>query len=98
MERSKRKEKVFIDWSQNTASKTTVAVYSVRALPAAERVNAGHVGRAGRRPVRPGTPARLAIRRRDQVLERVERHGDLHAPVLEVAPGAAAPRRAPTRS
>ena len=33
MERSRRKGKVFIDWSQNTASKTTVAVYSVRALP-----------------------------------------------------------------
>ena len=31
---SDRTGKVFIDWSQNTASKTTVAVYSVRARPA----------------------------------------------------------------
>lgn len=33
MDPSKRSKKVMIDWSQNTASKTTVAVYSVRARP-----------------------------------------------------------------
>ena len=32
MDPAKRKQKVMIDWSQNNASKTTVGVYSVRAL------------------------------------------------------------------
>ena len=78
MERSKRQEKVFIDWSQNTASKTTVAVYSVRALPQPsvstpvtwDELDDALAARRRRRPaLRPG-----------QVLERVERLGDLHAP------------------
>jgi bifunctional non-homologous end joining protein LigD len=82
MERSRRKGKVFIDWSQNTASKTTVAVYSVRALPQPsvstpvtwdELDDALSQGDAARLRFDPG-----------QVLDRVERQGDLHAPVLEV--------------
>jgi bifunctional non-homologous end joining protein LigD len=82
MERSKRKEKVFIDWSQNTASKTTVAVYSVRALPEPsvstpvtwdELDDALAAGDASALRFDPG-----------QVLDRVQRLGDVHAPVLEV--------------
>jgi bifunctional non-homologous end joining protein LigD len=82
MERSKRKEKVFIDWSQNTASKTTVAVYSVRALPEPsvstpvtwdELDDALAAGDAAALRFDPG-----------QVLDRVQRLGDVHAPVLEV--------------
>jgi bifunctional non-homologous end joining protein LigD len=82
MERSRRKEKVFIDWSQNTASKTTVAVYSVRALPQPsvstpvtwdELDDALAGGDAGALRFDP-----------DQVLDRIGRLGDLHAPVLEV--------------
>jgi bifunctional non-homologous end joining protein LigD len=82
MDRSRRKGKVFIDWSQNTASKTTVAVYSVRALaePSVstpvtwdELDDALTSGDAG--PLRFGP---------DQVLERARGLGDLHAPVLEV--------------
>jgi bifunctional non-homologous end joining protein LigD len=82
MERSKRRQKVFIDWSQNTASKTTVAVYSVRALPQPnvstpvawdelEAAVAGHDAAALRFDP-------------DEVLKRVERSGDLHQPVLEL--------------
>ncbi len=82
MERSRRKEKVFIDWSQNTASKTTVAVYSVRALPQPsvstpvtwdeldDALAGGDVGALRFDP--------------DQVLDRIGRLGDLQAPVLEV--------------
>jgi bifunctional non-homologous end joining protein LigD len=82
MERSRRKEKVFIDWSQNTASKTTVAVYSVRALPQPsvstpvtwdELDDALAAGDAGALRFAP-----------DQVLDRVRRLGDLHASVLEL--------------
>lgn len=82
MERSKRKEKVFIDWSQNTASKTTVAVYSVRALPqpsVSTPVTWDELDDA----LAGGDAAALRFDP-DQVLERVERLGDLHAPVLEV--------------
>ena len=80
MEKSIRKNKVLIDWSQNTASKTTVSVYSVRALdrPSVstpvtwdELDDALTAGDAGRLRFGP-----------DDVLDRVERLGDLHAPVL----------------
>jgi bifunctional non-homologous end joining protein LigD len=82
MDRSRRKGKVFIDWSQNTASKTTVSVYSVRALPEPsvstpvtwdELDDALAGGDATALRFDPG-----------QVLDRVGRHGDLHRPVLEV--------------
>ena len=33
MKKSVRKGKVFVDWSQNSRHKTTVAVYSLRARP-----------------------------------------------------------------
>ena len=82
MDKAVRKKKVFIDWSQNTASKTTVAVYSVRALdhPSVstpvtwdELEDALSAGDASRLRFEPA-----------QVLERVERDGDLHAPVLDL--------------
>jgi len=83
MERSKRKEKVLIDWSQNTASKTTVAVYSVRALPqpsVSTPVTWDELDDA----LTAADAARLRFDP-DQVLQRVSRLGDLHAPVLEVS-------------
>jgi bifunctional non-homologous end joining protein LigD len=82
MDRSKRKEKVFIDWSQNTASKTTVAVYSVRALPQPsvstpvtwdELDDALTSGDADSLRFDPSA-----------VLQRIERDGDIHASVLDV--------------
>lgn len=92
MERSRRKGKVFIDWSQNTASKTTVSVYSVRALPAPnvstpvtwdELDDALARGDAAALRFDPG-----------QVLDRLAQRGDLHRPVLDVVqelPGQLAP-------
>ncbi|WP_106399582.1 non-homologous end-joining DNA ligase [Actinocorallia populi] len=74
MERKLRTGKVFVDWSQNSLSKTTVAPYSLRALeePSVStpltwaEVEEGRAVRFG--------PA--------QVLERVREHGDLLAPLL----------------
>lgn len=80
MTKSLRVGKVLVDWSQNTRSKTTVSVYSLRARerPTAstpvswEEVEAGASGEA-----------ELVFDLAD-VLERIERHGDLFAPVLEL--------------
>lgn len=82
MDKSKRKDKVFIDWSQNTASKTTVSVYSVRALPrpsVSTPVTWDELDDA----LSSGNPDSLRFEPAE-VLERVESHGDLHAPVLEL--------------
>lgn len=82
MEKSRRKKKVLIDWSQNTASKTTVAVYSVRALDrpsVSTPVTWDELDGA----LSARDPSLLRFEP-DQVVERVERLGDLHAPVLEL--------------
>jgi bifunctional non-homologous end joining protein LigD len=71
-----RRGKVLIDWSQNDEHKTTVSVYSLRAR---ERPTVST-------PVRWSEledPAGLMFEAPD-VLERVERHGDLFAPVAEL--------------
>jgi bifunctional non-homologous end joining protein LigD len=79
MERAKREGKVFIDWSQNDQHKTTVNVYSLRARP---------------RPTvsTPLTWEEVENCRRaadltfeaSQVLERVDKHGDLFEPLLSL--------------
>jgi bifunctional non-homologous end joining protein LigD len=71
-----RKGKVLIDWSQNDENKTTVCVYSLRAR---ERPTVST-------PVRweeIEEPDALVFEASD-VLERVEEHGDLYAPVAEL--------------
>jgi bifunctional non-homologous end joining protein LigD len=83
MGKEHRPGKVFVDWSQNTFSKTTVAVYSMRArarptvstpLDWAE-VDAAIAG---------GDAAALRFDAH-QVLERVAERGDLFEPVRSVA-------------
>ncbi len=74
MTKSLRPGKVFLDWSQNAAAKTTVSAYSLRAAPTPtvsapltwDEVESGSV-----RPLSP-----------DEVLARLERDGDLLAPLL----------------
>jgi bifunctional non-homologous end joining protein LigD len=95
MTKKLRKGKVFVDWSQNTESKTTVAVYSLRArerptvstpLEWDEVEAAAESGDP--EPIRFEAP---------QVIERVEERGDLFAPVLELKqrlPGLKALQRA----
>ena len=76
MKKSLRGGKVFIDWSQNSFHKTTVAVYSLRAR---ERPTVST----------PVTWDEIADDSLDlvfetaDVLERIEQHGDLFAAVLE---------------
>jgi bifunctional non-homologous end joining protein LigD len=80
MTKSLRRGKVFVDWSQNDESKTTVAVYSLRAR---ERPTVSApldwdevAAIADRRD-----PDLVAFEARE-VLERIEERGDLFAPVL----------------
>ena len=79
-DKSVRPHKVLIDWSQNSSFKTTVAVYSVRARPrptVSTPVTWDEVESAERS----GDRADLVFEA-PEVLDRVERRGDLMAPVL----------------
>ena len=77
-----RRGKVFVDWSQNSEHKSTVCAYSLRARdrPAVSTpVSWEEVERAQSE----GDAALLTFDP-DQVLDRVEEHGDLFAPVLSL--------------
>jgi bifunctional non-homologous end joining protein LigD len=81
-DKSVRPNKVLIDWSQNTSFKTTVAVYSVRARPrptVSTPVSWEEVEAA----VEAGE-AHALVFDAPAVLDRVDRLGDLMAPVLSV--------------
>jgi len=78
MTKSLRTGKVFVDWSQNSAAKTTIAPYSMR-------------GRDEPTVAAPRTweeieDPDLRHLRFDEVLDRVERDGDLLAPLDEIVP------------
>jgi bifunctional non-homologous end joining protein LigD len=83
MTKAIRPGKVFIDWSQNSAAKTTVTPYSLRAqeFPTVstpltwDEVEAVGTGEASPKHYRA-----------DEVLDRVERHGDLLADLLRPGP------------
>jgi bifunctional non-homologous end joining protein LigD len=82
MTKARRTGKVLIDWSQNDAKKTTVCVYSLRALerPTASTPVAWDEVRVTRDSE---DPASLAFEA-GQVLQRVAQRGDLFAPVLSL--------------
>jgi bifunctional non-homologous end joining protein LigD len=73
-----RRGKVLIDWSQNDEHKTTVCVYSLRAR---ERPTVSTP--LDWAEVEAGEPEGLVFEA-DDVLARVEEHGDLFAPVVEL--------------
>ena len=79
MTKSLRPGKVLVDWSQNNGAKTTVAPYSLRAraLPTVSTPVTWEEIEACR------APEDLRFTASD-VLDRVQRHGDLLAPLLEV--------------
>jgi bifunctional non-homologous end joining protein LigD len=82
MKKVERGGKVFVDWSQNHRSKTTIAVYSLRARErptASTPVSWDEVEAVADS----GNGSSLAFEA-DAVLDRVERLGDLFAPVLEL--------------
>ncbi|HZN16542.1 MAG TPA: non-homologous end-joining DNA ligase [Acidimicrobiales bacterium] len=82
MTKALRAGKVFIDWSQNARHKTTIGVYSLRAFERPtcstpitwDELEDGHAG---------GDPEAFRFEM-SAVLDRVDRHGDLFAPVLEM--------------
>lgn len=82
MKKVEREGKVMVDWSQNHRSKTTIAVYSLRAR---ERptVSTPVTWEEVERAADSGDGSHLVFESGD-VLERIERHGDLFAPVLEL--------------
>jgi bifunctional non-homologous end joining protein LigD len=82
MKKVERKGKVFVDWSQNHRRKTTIAVYSLRAREqptVSTPVTWDEVERA----VEKEDADSLVFEAKD-VLKRIEQHGDLFAPVLEL--------------
>ncbi len=80
MNKSLRRGKVFVDWSQNARHKTTVCVYSLRAM-ARPTVSTPLRWDEIEAAAESGDPESLAFTS-DRVLERVAEHGDLFAPVL----------------
>ncbi len=80
MTKELRRGRVFVDWSQNDEHKTTVCVYSLRAMERPtvstplewDEVERGLEAK----------DARLLTFEWDEVLARVEERGDLFAPVL----------------
>ena len=82
MAKALRPGKVFIDWSQNDQMKTTVNVYSLRARPR-PTVSTPVTWEEVEAALRAGDPDLLAFDAA-QVLERVEKHGDLFQPLLEM--------------
>jgi bifunctional non-homologous end joining protein LigD len=82
MKKVERKGKVFVDWSQNHQRKTTIAVYSLRARgrpTVSTPVSWEEVERAAMHD-----DADSLVFEAAEVLKRIERDGDLFAPVLEL--------------
>ena len=82
MKKALRDNKVLVDWSQNDGHKTTICVYSLRARPqptVSTPVTWNEVSRC----LRAGDPQELQFTAA-QTLARVDKHGDLFAPVLSL--------------
>lgn len=80
MKKTLRKGKILVDWSQNSASKTTVSVYSLRAKDApmvSTPVTWEEVAACAKKK-------KMEMLAFDSVaaLKRLEKHGDLFAPLL----------------
>jgi bifunctional non-homologous end joining protein LigD len=82
MKKAIRTNKVFVDWSQNDEHKTTVSVYSLRAR---ERptVSTPITWEEVERALSKKDP-KLLVFETHQTLERVEKLGDLFAPLLKL--------------
>ena len=80
MPKAKRKGKVFVDWSQNSEHKSTVAVYSLRAKAARPFVALPVSWDEVRKALKSKNPAALFFAP-DAALKRVKKTGDLFASV-----------------
>jgi bifunctional non-homologous end joining protein LigD len=88
MDKSLRRNKVLIDWSQNSAAKTTVAPYSLRGADA-PTVSMPVTWDEVERTATNGSPLRFEI---TDALERVEDDGDLLASLHDEAAALPPPR------
>jgi bifunctional non-homologous end joining protein LigD len=79
MRKSLRRGRVLIDWSQNHPAKTTVAVYSARAMPSP--TVSTPVTRAEVHRCATGEDPHLLRFETEDVLRRVQEDGDLFAPL-----------------
>ncbi|TFD72111.1 ATP-dependent DNA ligase [Cryobacterium fucosi] len=79
MKKAKRPGRVFVDWSQNNAAKTTIAPYSLRGTPRPMVA----MPRTWRELASPGL-AQVDYR---QAMHRVERNGDALSGLLTAHPG-----------
>ena len=99
MKKSVRDGKVFVDWSQNDANKTTISVYSLRAR-ARPTVSTPISWREIEEAVKNDDASSLLFEAAE-VLTRVEKVGDLFAPALTLkqqlpdSPRAGTKKRAP---
>jgi bifunctional non-homologous end joining protein LigD len=83
MAKSKRKGKVFVDWSQNSEHKSTVAVYSLRAKTARPFVAMPVRWDEVRKALSKKDPAGLFFEP-EAALKRVKKNGDIFAPVQQL--------------
>jgi bifunctional non-homologous end joining protein LigD len=79
---ARRVGKVYVDWLQNDATRQTVAPYSLRGMPR-PTVAAPLTWAEVETAARSGDEASLIVFH-DDVGPRIERHGDLGAPLLEL--------------
>ncbi len=82
MKKSLRTNKVFVDWSQNDEHKTTIAVYSLRAREH-PTVSTPVTWEEVEHALKKKDAQKLVFEAKD-VLARVEKMGDLFAPVLKL--------------
>jgi bifunctional non-homologous end joining protein LigD len=82
MKKALRVNKVFVDWSQNDDYKTTVNVYSLRAKDQ-PTVSTPVTWKEVETCLKKADPE-LLVFTSDQVLQRVEKFGDLFEPVLKL--------------
>jgi bifunctional non-homologous end joining protein LigD len=82
MKKAIRTNKVFVDWSQNDEHKTTISVYALRAREhptVSTPVTWDEIAQALKKK-----DAKLLVFESQQVLDRVEKMGDLFAPLLSL--------------
>jgi bifunctional non-homologous end joining protein LigD len=82
MKKELRKGKVLVDWSQNNQHKTTVCVYSLRAKAtptASTPVTWDEVEKC----LKKGDPELLSFEA-PELLKRIDKHGDLFSPALDL--------------
>jgi bifunctional non-homologous end joining protein LigD len=83
MAKAKRKGKVFVDWSQNSERKSTVAVYSLRAKHERPFVAFPITWDELKKAIEKGDPAALFFEP-EECLAKLKKAGDLFAPVLKL--------------